>query len=139
MPLAQIDAYGKGAWLGFAVLAFWAAWPLGLAVVAFCMASGRVRGWREEARPAPGRWSNLRGEAGGQLGWSRRAAPHSGGDDAFGAYRMAKLSELEAEEKEFAAFLDRLRLARDKQEFDWFMAEQRRALPEQLAAERCGS
>jgi len=43
MLLARIDEYGKAAWLGLVVLAFWAAWPLGLAVFAFLMMSGRAR------------------------------------------------------------------------------------------------
>jgi hypothetical protein len=35
------------------------------------------------------------------------------------------LRRLEEEQREFAAFLDRLRFARDKAEFDQFMAERR--------------
>ena len=31
MLLARTDEYGEAAWLGLAVLTFWAAWPLGVA------------------------------------------------------------------------------------------------------------
>jgi hypothetical protein len=41
------------------------------------------------------------------------------------------LRRLEEEQQEFAAFLDRLRFAKDKAEFDQFMAERRqRPAPE---------
>jgi len=42
---------------------------------------------------------------------------------AFDEYRAEALRRLEEEQREFMAFLDRLRLARDKVEFDQFMAE----------------
>ena len=139
MLLARIDEYGKAAWLGLVVLAFWAAWPLGLAVFAFLMLSGRARAWRDELRHTPGRWFNLRSGAGVSASRSSGAASRSSGNDAFDAYRVAELSQLEEQEKEFKGFLDRLRLARDKEEFDKFMAEQRRAIAEQPLAEQHGS
>lgn len=117
------------------MLAFWAAWPLGLAMFAFLMMSGRARASRDELR----RWFNLRSGAGVSASRSSRAASRSSGNDAFDAYRMAELSQLEEQEKEFKGFLDRLRLARDKEEFDRFMAEQRRAIAEQPLAEQHGS
>lgn len=65
MLLARMDEYGMAAWLGLTVLAFWAAWPVGLAIFVFLVRSERTRTWREEARRAPGRWLNLRGAAEG--------------------------------------------------------------------------
>ncbi len=47
------------------------------------------------------------------------------GNRAFAEYRDATLRRLEEEEQEFRHFLDRLRMARDKAEFDQFMAERR--------------
>lgn len=47
----------------------------------------------------------------------------SSGNRAFDDYRMETLQRLEAEQAEFKEFLDRLRHAKDKQEFDEFMAQ----------------
>ncbi len=47
------------------------------------------------------------------------------GNRAFAEYRDQTLRRLEEEEREFRDFLDRLRMARDKAEFDQFMAERR--------------
>jgi len=47
----------------------------------------------------------------------------SGGNRVFDEYRTETLRRLEEEQREFKAFLDRLRHAKDKAEFDQFMAE----------------
>ena len=57
-------------------------------------------------------------------------AQQRSGNRAFDDYRADTLHRLEQEQQDFAAFLDRLRFARDKSEFDAFMAERRRP-PEQ--------
>jgi hypothetical protein len=49
----------------------------------------------------------------------------SSGNRAFDDYRAETLRRLEEEQREFQEFLTRLRMARDKQEFDQFMAERR--------------
>jgi hypothetical protein len=49
----------------------------------------------------------------------------SSGNHAFDDYRAETLKRLEDEEKEFRDFLDRLRAAKDKAEFDQFMADRR--------------
>ena len=51
--------------------------------------------------------------------------PASSGNRAFDEYRAETLKRLEEEQREFKEFLDRLRFARDKTEFDQFMAERR--------------
>lgn len=51
----------------------------------------------------------------------------STGNRAFDEYRHETIRRLEDEAHEFRAFLDRLRHARDKAEFDQFMAERRAA------------
>ena len=43
----------------------------------------------------------------------------------FDEYRADTLRRLEEEQREFRDFLDRLRFAKDKTEFDQFMAERR--------------
>lgn len=49
----------------------------------------------------------------------------STGNHAFDEYRAETLKRLEEEASEFQAFLKRLRHAKDKAEFDQFMAERR--------------
>lgn len=51
--------------------------------------------------------------------------PPTSGNRAFDDYRAETLRRLEEEQREFAAFLDRLRFAKDKAEFDDFMASRR--------------
>jgi len=49
----------------------------------------------------------------------------SSGNRAFDEYRTETLRRLEEEQREFRDFLQRLRAAKDKAEFDQFMAERR--------------
>jgi len=51
--------------------------------------------------------------------------PPSSGNRAFDEYRQETLKRLEEEQVEFRDFLDRLRHAKDKEEFDQFMAQHR--------------
>ena len=51
--------------------------------------------------------------------------PPSSGNHAFDEYRTETLRRLEEEQREFRDFLDRLRFAKDKAEFDQFMADRR--------------
>ena len=126
---AKLDEWGKPAWLSLLVLAFLTGWPLGLAVLAYLAGSGRLRAWRAEM---PGTWFNLRPSSNSAWPsgspWSGRTA--SSGNRAFDEYRNETMRRLEEEQREFQAFLERLRQARDKAEFDEFMAERRRR-PEQ--------
>jgi hypothetical protein len=49
------------------------------------------------------------------------------GNSAFDAYKADTLTRLEREQHEFESFLERLREAKDKAEFDQFMDERARA------------
>ena len=49
----------------------------------------------------------------------------SSGNRAFDEYRSETLKRLEDEQREFREFLERLRFAKDKTEFDQFMADRR--------------
>lgn len=60
---------------------------------------------------------------GGGYGYGYRG---SSGNRAFDEYRAETLRRLEEEQREFKEFLDRLRHAKDKAEFDEFMAERHR-------------
>lgn len=130
-----LDDIGKPAWIATMVLGFALFWPIGLAVLAYLLWSGRMHcGWKG----GRGRWEN-RFSGGFNRARSRFeqemrgfSAPGSG-NRAFDDYREATLRRLEEEEREFRTFLDRLRQAKDKSEFDQFMAE-RRDRPEPGAA-----
>lgn len=124
MLAAKMDEFGKAAWIAATIVGFWLFWPVGLAILAFLAWTGRFRSWRNDA---PGRWHNMDGSASGGCGWKRRqryAAPS--GNKAFDDYRAETLRRLEEEQKEFVDYLERLRQAKDKAEFDAFMAERRR-------------
>jgi hypothetical protein len=79
-------------------------------------------------------WMRAKMSGGGASGsswgscWS--GLPTSG-NRAFDEYRTETLKRLEDEQREFRDFLERLRFAKDKTEFDAFMAERRnRPAPE---------
>jgi hypothetical protein len=61
----------------------------------------------------------------------RRAAaePPASGNHAFDDYRREMLRRLEQDHQDFKAFLERLRRAKDKAEFDQFMADRERGAP----------
>jgi hypothetical protein len=58
--------------------------------------------------------------------WGREARRYgSSGNRAFDEYREETLRRLEEEQREFHEFLGRLRMAKDRSEFDQFMAERK--------------
>jgi len=122
-PWAFVWSVPKPVLIGAMVLAFIAFWPLGLAVLAFLLGSGRIGGrWgRRNGQPGAA-WGN-----GGGCAWQgwRREEGASSGNAAFDEYRQDTLRRLEEEQRDFAAFLERLRFAKDKAEFDQFMADRR--------------
>jgi hypothetical protein len=123
MVLSKLDEMGKLAWVAVIFVAFWTAWPLGLAVLAFLVGSGRLGAWGG----ARGAWCNLRSnEPGAPAGRGRRRRAAASGNQAFDDYRDETLRRLEEEQREFQDYLERLRRARDKAEFDGFMDERRR-------------
>jgi hypothetical protein len=129
MPLvAKLDELGKPAWIILMVLGFWFWWPLGLVTLAFIYGSGRMSCWNNRGAD---RWQRkmdrMREKMGGSNWWG---TPPSSGNRAFDEYRMETLRRLEEEQNEFRDFLERLRHAKDKAEFDQFMSE-RRARPQQ--------
>ena len=119
---ARIDDYGKLAWIGLTVLGFVIWWPIGLVILGFILWSGRMgcghRRWGDWNQE---RWERTREH------W--RGRPHGGGrrsgNMAFDAYREETLRRLEDEQQEFTDYLNNLRHAKDKAEFDQFMAERR--------------
>jgi hypothetical protein len=133
--IARIDDYGRPAWLALMVLGFIVFWPVGLAILAYLLWSGRMgcgrhadmARWQERAAE---RWERKRDRFEQRLQrWEQRWGRHGGlrptGNRAFDEYREEALKRLEEEAAEFRSFLDRLRMARDRAEFDEFMRDRR--------------
>ena len=104
-----LDARGKGAWIAAMILGMIFFWPIGLALLAYMIWSNRM------FSPSKSRCMH-----------SFKGAPsvmRSTGNSAFDAYKADTLRRLEEEQDQFEAFLERLRDAKDKAEFDQFMDE----------------
>jgi hypothetical protein len=111
------------------VLGFIVFWPIGLAVLAFKfwqrktgypgdLGSAAQEKWREARSAFHGGWGGYGGRGTGNL--------------AFDEWRAAEIARLEEERrkleeahKEFAAFVENIRRAKDREEFDRFMNERR--------------
>lgn len=106
---ATLDRYGPAAWIGATLLAFILAFPLGIAFVIYLFWSGRM------------------GRFGRGCGRGRQHSQGQSGNAAFDAYREETMRRLEEEQSAFQEFLERLRMAKDKAEFEQFMAERRSA------------
>jgi hypothetical protein len=130
--VAKLDDLGKPAWIALMVLSFILFWPVGLAVLAFLIWSGRMGcGHRDGAAarfadmPRWGRCRDTARQAWAQGGGGGADAFRPSGNRAFDEYRSETLKRLEDEAHEFRAFLERLRHAKDKAEFDQFMTDRK--------------
>jgi hypothetical protein len=138
MPIvAKLDELGRPAWIALVIFGFFAWWPLGLATLAYIIGSGRmscwnhygVDRWHRKMERLQGKMDRMRGRASPEArDWWSYHRPS--GNRAFDDYRADTLRRLEDEQREFRDFLDRLRHAKDKAEFDQFMAERRNRPPE---------
>lgn len=124
--LAKLDDIGRPAWIGLMVLGFIVFWPLGLGLLAYLIWSGRM-GCNKASF---GRWSRCKAWGGRndamRPGGQARDWRRSSGNHAFDEYREQTLQRLEDEQKQFSEYLERLRMAKDKAEFDRFMADRSR-------------
>ena len=115
---AWLDRKGKGAWIAAMVLGFIFFWPVGLALLFYMIWSKRMFGKSCTRRN------------------HRMTAPMgSSGNSAFDAYKADTLRRLQEEQENFEAFLERLRAAKDKSEFDQFMEERARKARAEADAE----
>ncbi len=117
---ARLDDIGKPAWIGLMVLGFVLYWPVGLTLLAYLLWSGRMGCWKHRHRHwrpenSTGRW------------FGQETRHGATGNRAFDEYRDETLRRLEQEQRDFVSFLERLRMAKDKAEFDAFLAERRRS------------
>jgi hypothetical protein len=128
-----------GCWLwwplGLAFLALfffghWMLWPLGFLALAFIIGSGRMdhhgmNRWENKMQRMQDKMDRVRTRMDGMRGGDWWGGPPTSGNRAFDDYRAETLKRLEEEQREFRNFVDRLRFAKDKTEFDQFMAERR--------------
>ncbi|WP_438991187.1 DUF2852 domain-containing protein [Lentibacter sp.] len=110
---AWLDDKGKGAWIAAMVLSFIAFWPIGLALLFYMITTKRL---------GSGSCRKGRGKR-----HTRFTATRASGNTAFDAYKEETLRRLQEEQHSFEAFLERLRDAKDKAEFDQFMDERAEA------------
>lgn len=115
-------------WIVAMILGFIFWWPVGLAILAFmiwsksmgCHGGDRWQRKMQRMEDKMGRMRDRMERWGGP--WQ---GPPASGNHAFDEYRTETLRRLEDEQREFRDFLDRLRFAKDKAEFDQFMTERR--------------
>ncbi|SPF80693.1 DUF2852 domain-containing protein [Pseudoprimorskyibacter insulae] len=108
---AWLDSKGKGAWIAAMVLGFVFFWPVGLALLFYMIWSKRMFSKSCRGRGAASHFQNFQGFH----------AMKPSGNTAFDAYKADTLRRLMDEQEQFEAFLERLRAAKDKAEFDQFM------------------
>ncbi len=111
-----LDQRGKPAWIAAMILGFVFFWPAGLALLAYMIWSKRM-------------FNRSCGHARHQMHdrMMRRHGMQSSGNTAFDSYKTETLRRLEEEQEAFEAFLQRLREAKDKTEFDAFMDDRAHA------------
>ena len=100
-----------------------------------CWNGHSLERWQDKIDRMQSKMDRVRSRMGesGRNWWGQ---PPSSGNRAFDEYRTETIRRLEEEQREFQEFLRRLRFAKDKAEFDQFMAERRNrpASPEQPSA-----
>ncbi len=110
---AWLDDKGKGAWLAAMVLGFIFFWPVGLGLLAYMIWSKRMFNRSACAQRRADRHAH----------WGHMRAMRPSGNAAFDSYKSDMLRRLEDEQSAFESFLQRLRDAKDKSEFDAFMQD----------------
>jgi len=110
-----LDHKGKGAWIAAMVLGFILFWPVGLALLFYMIWSNRMS-------------CSHRGKHRGHgCRHNGKSSFRSSGNTAFDAYKDETLKRLEDEQEAFQSFLEQLRAAKDKTEFDAFMDDRAKA------------
>ena len=114
----------RAGWITLMVLGFVFWWPVGLAILALTLWSKKMGCWGHHGG---NRWQRKmqRMEEMMERHCGGRSAPSSSGNRAFDEYREETLRRMEEEQREFQGFLEQLRAAKDKAEFDQFMTERR--------------
>jgi Protein of unknown function (DUF2852) len=144
--LEKLDDIPRPAWIALVVLGFIVFWPIGLALLIYLKWSGRMfcsRGGYGRWHTPDGRFDSHAARDAARAEWRARREEwrdwkrrqrwshrNSSGNVAFDEYREETLRKLDEEQREFRDYLDKLRSAKDRAEFDQFMSERRnRASP----------
>ncbi len=112
-----LDYKGRLAWFAAMILGFVFIWPVGLAFLAYMIWSKRMFSRSNCATRRDLRMASH---------WGHPMMKPSG-NTAFDSYKADMLRRLEDEQTAFEGFLQRLRDAKDKSEFDAFMDDRARA------------
>ena len=131
---AWLDARGRPAWIVAMIIGFVFVWPVGLGLLAYMIWSKRMfnrsygegRDTNRDANRGP-LASHYGSQWGGKCGHRHMGGFRSSGNSAFDAYKEETLRRLAEEQEAFQSFLQRLRDAKDKTEFDAFMADRVKA------------
>jgi hypothetical protein len=119
----RLDGVPAPIWIALGLLAFLVWWPLGLLVLALAM----WRGCMLCCGFGFGHWNS--GVDRSPVPREEAAPPRTSGNHAFDAYRAETLKRLEEEQRSFREYLERLRQAKDRAEFEQFMQERRAQQP----------
>ena len=125
-PVMWLDDMGRPAWIALMIVSFIVFWPAGFVVLGYLIGSGRMMGCWTANRGERWQARMERVQRRMQERAARWCGAGSSGNWAFDEYRAETLRRLEEEQREFTSYLERLRRAKDKAEFDQFMAEMRR-------------
>ena len=140
-PNSETWSYGRrfgrrgfGRWTAFEIIAVVLGlivfWPIGLAILGYKLWQAKMGGADIETLAE-------RGFRRARQAWSSGPASYRGwgpgtGNAAFDEWRAGELARLEAERRkleeahrEFAEFVDNVRRAKDREEFERFMSERR--------------
>ena len=128
----MLDRPWHPGWILVTILGFIIWWPIGLALLLYTLGSRKMACWSHDDGD---RWQNKMERMQYKMERMRDRMERRGfgfgfgsptsGNRAFDEYRMETLRRLEDEQREFKEFLSRLRHAKDKEEFDAFMAQHR--------------
>ncbi|MGH6778807.1 MAG: DUF2852 domain-containing protein [Bradyrhizobium sp.] len=124
----MLDRRWHPGWIIATILGFIFWWPIGLALLFYTLWSRKMGCWSHHDRD---RWQNKMERMQYRVERMRDRMERRGfgfgsptsGNRAFDEYRVETLRRLEDEQREFKEFLSRLRHAKDKEEFDAFMAQ----------------
>ncbi len=119
-----LDQRGRAAWIAAMVLGFIFVWPVGLALLAYMIWGKRMFG--KSCRHRGNHGSDRQRAWASEWGRTDRTAWRPSGNATFDAYKADTLRRLEDEQEAFEGFLQRLREAKDKTEFDSFMDDRAR-------------
>lgn len=104
-----LNSIGKPVWITLMVIGFIWFWPVGLAILAYLVWSGRL-----------GSKSNL-------FVWPSTAKFWGSGNQAFDEHKRDVIDQLEKEQEAFSDYIEKVRKAKDRAEFDQFTADRAKA------------